>query len=93
MSTAKNTRQVLQNKPKQYWPFLNPKSTAHTIKENIELQIKISFESNNIFSQIFQNNGCGIASFDNYLIHDKWRNLDASLNLIKKDLGSFCVIF
>ena len=27
----------------------------------------------NIFSQMFQNNGCGIASCDN-LIHEKWKN-------------------
>ena len=44
MSTSKNTRQILRNKPKKYLPFLNPKSIARTIKENIELQIEVCFE-------------------------------------------------
>ena len=49
-----------------------------------------------VFSQMFQKR-CRIASWDNYLIHDKWKNSknqhlshsfvsDASLNLIKKGL-------
>ena len=44
MSTAKNSRQILRNKPKKYLPFLNPESTARTIKENIELKIEVCFE-------------------------------------------------
>ena len=44
MSTAKNTRQILRNNPKKYLPFQNPKSTARTIRENIELQIEVYFE-------------------------------------------------
>ena len=43
-STAKNTRQVLRNKPKKDLPFLNPKLTARTIKENFKLQIDVCFE-------------------------------------------------
>ena len=43
-STAKNTRQVLRNKPNKYLPFLNPKSTARTIKENFKLHIEVCFE-------------------------------------------------
>ena len=32
------------------------------------------FQTMSITKNMFQNNGCGIASCDNYLIHDKWKN-------------------
>ena len=43
-NTAKNTRQILWNKPKKYLSFLKPKSIARTIKESIELKIEVCFE-------------------------------------------------
>ena len=58
---------------------------------------------NIIFSQMFQNGGCGITSWDN-LIHDKRKNsenntlpivlfTDAPVNLIKKGLWSISCCF
>ena len=75
-SNAKNTRQILQNKPKKYFTFLT---------------------RNRLHVQSFRIMGAEIASWDKYLIHDKWKILkitplpivlftDVSLNLIKKGL-------
>ena len=52
-SRSKNTRQLLQNKPKKYLTFLT---------------------QNWLHAQCFRIMGAGIASWDNYLIHDKWKN-------------------
>ena len=44
MSTAKEYKTTFTKQAKEILDIPNPKSVAHTIKENIELQIKICFE-------------------------------------------------
>ena len=76
MSTAKNTRQLLRNKPKKHLTFQT---------------------RNRLHVQCFRIMVAGIASWDNYLIHDKWKNsknqplpivlfTDVALNWIKKGI-------
>ena len=74
MSTTKEYKTTFTKQAKEILDISDPKSIARTIKENIEFANRDLFqEVINIFLQ-FQNNGCGIASWDNYLIHDKWKN-------------------